>query len=95
MYIPFEAVTITPLKHNRKILSRFSLQNQMFCVCILPAVKASFYTQCRYYSVRYPEVAIFEAMTTNWLTGRFAYGDFSHHLFTPISIKCFEHLQGM
>ena len=38
MYIPFEAVTITPLKHNRKILSRFSLQNQMFCVCRLPAV---------------------------------------------------------
>ena len=38
MYIPFEAVTITPLKHNRKILSRFLLQNQMFCVCRLPAV---------------------------------------------------------
>ena len=38
MNIPFEAATITPLKHNRKKLSRFSLQNRLFCLYRLLAV---------------------------------------------------------
>lgn len=40
MFIPYEfkAATMTPLKHNRKKLSRFSLQNRLFCLYRLLAV---------------------------------------------------------
>ena len=38
MYIPCEASSWTLLHHNRKLSSRISLQNQLFCLCRLPAV---------------------------------------------------------
>jgi hypothetical protein len=42
MYIPCEASSWTLLHQNRKLSSRISLQNQLFCLCRLPAV----YNQC-------------------------------------------------
>jgi hypothetical protein len=38
MYIPCEASSWTLLHQNRKLSSRISLQNQLFCLCRLPAV---------------------------------------------------------
>ena len=38
MYIPCEASSGTLLHQNRKLSSRISLQNQLFCLCRLPAV---------------------------------------------------------
>ena len=38
MYIPCEASSCTLLHQNRKLSSRISLQNQLFCLCRLPAV---------------------------------------------------------
>jgi hypothetical protein len=38
MYIPCEASSWTFLHQNRKLSSRISLQNQLFCLCRLPAV---------------------------------------------------------
>ena len=38
MYIPCEASSRTLLHQNRKLSSRISLQNQLFCLCRLPAV---------------------------------------------------------
>jgi len=38
MYILCEASSWTPLHQNRKLSSRISLQNQLFCLCRLPAV---------------------------------------------------------
>ena len=38
MYIPCEASTWTLLHQNRKLSSRISLQNQLFCLWRLPAV---------------------------------------------------------
>ena len=38
MYIPFEASSLTLLHQNRKLSSRISLQNRLFCLCRLPAV---------------------------------------------------------
>ena len=42
MYKPCEASSWTLLHQNRKLSSRISLQNQLFCLCRLPAV---LYTQ--------------------------------------------------
>jgi hypothetical protein len=39
MYIPCEASSWTLLHQNRRLSSRISLQNQLFCLCRLPAVK--------------------------------------------------------
>ena len=39
MYIPCEASSWTLLHQNRKLSSRISLQNQLFCLCRLPAVQ--------------------------------------------------------
>ena len=41
MYIPCEASSWTLLHQNRKLSSRISLQNQLFCLCRLPAVYCS------------------------------------------------------
>ena len=38
MYISCEASSWTLLHQNRKLSSRISLQNQLFCLCRLPAV---------------------------------------------------------
>ena len=38
MYIPCEASSWTLLHQNRKLSSRISLQNRLFCLCRLPAV---------------------------------------------------------
>ena len=38
MYIPCEASSGTLLHQNRKLFSRFFLQNRLFCLCRLPAV---------------------------------------------------------
>ena len=38
MYIPCEASSWTLLHQHRKLSSRISLQNQLFCLCRLPAV---------------------------------------------------------
>ena len=38
MYIPCEASSWTLLHQNRKLSSRISLQNRLFCLCGLPAV---------------------------------------------------------
>jgi hypothetical protein len=38
MYIPCEASSWTLLHQNWKLSSRISLQNQLFCLCRLPAV---------------------------------------------------------
>jgi hypothetical protein len=38
MYIPCEASSWILLHQNRKLSSRISLQNQLFCLCRLPAV---------------------------------------------------------
>jgi hypothetical protein len=38
MHIPYEASTWTLLHQNRKLSSRISLQNQLFCLRRLPAV---------------------------------------------------------
>jgi transcription termination factor Rho len=38
MYIPCEASSETLLHQNRKLSSRISLQNRLFCLCRLPAV---------------------------------------------------------
>jgi hypothetical protein len=38
MYIPCEASSWTLLHQNRKLSSRISLQNQLFCFCRLPVV---------------------------------------------------------
>ena len=38
MYIPCKASSWTLLHQNRKLSSRISLQNQLFCLCRLPAV---------------------------------------------------------
>ena len=38
MYIPCEASSWTLLHQKRKLSSRISLQNQLFCLCRLPAV---------------------------------------------------------
>jgi hypothetical protein len=38
MYIPCEASSWTLLQQNRKLSSQISLQNQLFCLCRLPAV---------------------------------------------------------
>ena len=39
MYIPCEASSRTLLHQNRKLSSRNSLQNRLFCLCRLPAVQ--------------------------------------------------------
>ena len=39
MYIPCEASSWTLLHQNRKLSSRISLQNRLFCLCRLPAVR--------------------------------------------------------
>ena len=39
MYIPCEAFSGTLLHRNRKLSSRISLQNRLFCLCRLPAVR--------------------------------------------------------
>ena len=46
MYIPCEASSWTLLHQNRKLSSRISLQNRLFCLCWLPAV----YCSCRMFS---------------------------------------------
>ena len=38
MYIPCEASSWTLLHQNRKLSSQISLQNQLFCLCRLPAM---------------------------------------------------------
>jgi hypothetical protein len=38
MYIPCETSSWTLLHQNRKLSSRISLQNRLFCLCRLPAV---------------------------------------------------------
>ena len=43
MYIPCEASSWTLLHQNRKLSSRISLQNQLFCLCRLPVVLLSFF----------------------------------------------------
>ena len=39
MYIPCEASSWTLLHQNRKLSSRISLQNRLFCLCRLPVVR--------------------------------------------------------
>jgi hypothetical protein len=41
MYVSCEASSWTLLHQNRKLSSRISLQNQLFCLCRLPAVLVS------------------------------------------------------
>jgi hypothetical protein len=42
MYIPCEVSSWTLLHQNRKLSSRISLQNRLFCLCRLPAVWFAF-----------------------------------------------------
>ena len=57
MYIPCEASSWTLLHQNRKLSSRISLPNQLFCLCRLPALykqtwKVAIINGCPYENIR-------------------------------------------
>ena len=68
MYIPCEASSWNLLHQNRKLSSRISLQNHLFCLCRLPAVLLYKLDKLLWNKRSYPYCRIFN-------TGRFFFFD--------------------